>query len=325
MNRVIGLIISGLGHILVFASLQFPAFGEPCNPNDPRLLKPDLKALPPVRARVVERQGVRRLYFTTKIANLGQGPLIVEGKTVDTPAGPVTKANQILRRSDGSTCTHDAGTFEFHKSHNHFHVNDFAEYQLRKDDPFTGPIVARAAKVSFCLIDIEPLRAPFPQRQVVANCGVQEGVQGISPGWADVYDDFYPDQFIELDLCRTDGGVPPGQYYLLNVANPSGVLLEESDDLASNAGVISITVPARVGNMSPSVPGLCPTPPTAVPPAPATTPPGVGPTKTPTPVPTFTPTPTVRGPIRKARRPRPTRPPRPPRAPRPPRRPGPHG
>lgn len=312
MRGVIRTAIGTLGLGLFLGSFHLPAFAEPCDPNDPRLLKPDLKALPPVRARVVERQGVRRLYFTTKIANVGQGPLIVEGKTVNTPGGPVTKATQILRRTDGTTCTHDAGTFEFHKSHNHFHVNDFAEYQLRKDDPYTGPIVARAAKVSFCLIDIEPLRAPFPQRQVFANCGVQEGVQGISPGWADVYDDFYPDQLIELDLCRTDGGVPPGQYYLLNVANPDRVLLEESDDLVSNAGVISITVPARVGNMPPRVPGLCPTAPTA----PSSTPTGIVPTRTPTPVPTFTPTPTSR---------RPSRQPRPPRPPRPPRRPGPHG
>jgi len=299
-----------LGALPLLTGLR-PGLAEPCNPNDPLLLKPDLKAMPPLRARVVERQGVRRLYFTTKIANLGQGPLIVQGKTEQTPQGPVTRATQILRRSDGTTCTHDAGTFEFHKSHNHFHVNDFAEYQLRKDDPYTGPIVASAAKVSFCLIDIEPLRVPFPQRQVFANCGAQEGTQGISPGWADVYDDFYPDQFIELDLCRSDGGVPPGQYYLVNVANPNRVLLEENDDLAANAGVVSITVPARIGNLPVSVPGLCPTPPGN-----PATPTGPVPTRTPTIAPTVTPTPTLR---------RPERAPRPPRPPRPPRRPGPHG
>ncbi len=314
-----GLVRVGLFGCFWLASVgavRSTALAEPCDPNDPRLLRPDLQALPPLRARVVERQGVRRLYFTTKIANLGRGPLIVQGKTEQTPSGPVTRATQIVRRSDGTECTHDAGTFEFHKSHNHFHVNDFAEYQLRRDDPFTGPIVARAAKVSFCLIDIEPLRAPFPQRQVFANCGVQEGVQGISPGWADVYDDFYPEQFIELDLCRTDGGVPPGQYFLVNVANPNRILLEERDDLQSNAGVVSISVPARVGNLPPRVPGSCPDQPTQPPVAATPTRSAAPPTNTPTLAPTRTPTPTIRRPARAPRPPRPTRPPR---------RPGPHG
>lgn len=285
---------------------------EPCDPKDPRLLKPDLKALAPTRARVAERQGARRLYFTTKIANIGKGPLIIEGKTVNTPFGPVTKATQIVRRSDGTTCTKDAGSFEFHKSHNHFHVNDFAEYLLRKDDPYNGPIVARASKISFCLIDIEPVRGFYDgTRQVFANCGVQEGIQGISPGWADVYDDFYPEQWIDLDICRTDGGVPPGQYYLVNVADPDDLLLEERDDYASNAGIVAITVPPRTGNFPVPTDPACPQPP---PQTPTPTPTGIRPTPTPTAPRIVNPRPT-----------RAPRPPRPTRAPRPPRQPGPHG
>lgn len=292
-----------------------PAFAQPCDPADPALVKPDLKAAEPLRARVVQRNGARRLYFTTKIENRGPGPLIVEGKTVSTPFGPVTEATQILWRQDGSTCRRPAGTFEFHASHNHFHLNDFAEYQLRRGNPLTGEVVARASKVSFCLLDIEPIRGMGGRRQVFGQCGTQEGIQGLSSGWADVYDDFYPEQLIELDSCRTDGGVPPGQYWLVNVADPDDVLLEDREDYASNAGWVSVNIPARVGNAPvPSGPNCGSTDPTPVPTAPR--PPG-GPTAIPpTAVPTVrvTPSPTPRivaRPTRAPRPPRPTRVPRP--------------
>lgn len=313
-------------------SLDSVAIAAPCNPSDPTLVKPDITALTPLRARVQQREGSRKLYFTTKIANVGRGPLIIEGKTVQTPFGPLTEATQIVRRSNGTTCEQKVGTFEFHTSHNHFHLNDFAEYQLRKGDPYTGEIVARASKISFCLTDNEPLKdSRFNgQRQVDANCSVQEGVQGISSGWADVYDDFYPEQYVELDICHPSGGVPGGQYWLVNVADPDDLLLEENEDFVSNAGVVSVNIPARVANQPvPPCPGGPSPQPTATQsgPGPTATRPPVGPTAVPTatrPVPTPTsvvstgrPTRTPRIIVRPTRAPRSTRAPRPTRIPRP--------
>ncbi|MBI3782388.1 MAG: hypothetical protein HY270_03195, partial [Deltaproteobacteria bacterium] len=66
-------------------------FAADCDPNDPTLIKPNLRALTPRRARVVQRDGTRRLYFSTVVANLGRGPLAITAKTVDTPFGPVTR------------------------------------------------------------------------------------------------------------------------------------------------------------------------------------------------------------------------------------------
>jgi hypothetical protein len=296
------------GQILLTGMLTLvligPVAAEECDINDTTLQKPDLTALAPRRARVAERDGIRRLYFTTVVANLGKGPLIINAKTVDTAFGPVTQGTQVIRRSNGTTCEHPAGTFTFHQSHNHFHLNDFGSYQLRKDDPFTGPLVAEASKVSFCLTDIEPQRGFDGQRQVRANCGVQEGTQGISSGWADVYDDFYPEQYIDLDLGRTDGGVPAGQYFLVNVADPDNLLIEDHDDVESNSGVVSVNVPARIGGQPF---------PTAT-----TAPPSISPT----PKPTATSRPVITRPPRPTRAPRQARPtivrsPRPTRTPRP--------
>lgn len=270
---------------LLVLLLVAPGRAEECDPADPKLVLPDVKSLEPRRARVIQRSGARKLYFTSLFANIGQGPLEIQSKTIDTPFGQVTKATQIVKRSDGTSCTHDAGTFEFHVSHNHWHLNDFAEYQLRKDDPETGEIIARASKISFCLTDIEPLRGFSGQRQVFGNCSTQEGTQGISSGWADVYDDFYPDQYVELDIGR-DTPVAAGTYYLINVANPLKFLMEKDDSYAANASVISVNVPARIGG------GPLPTATTPVPTATATTQPP------------------------RTRPPRPTKPPRPTRPPR---------
>ena len=281
---------------LVVCAITCPALAEECDPTDARLLKPDLVALEPLRARVIQRNGARRLYFTTRIANVGQGPLVVEAQTVDTPGGPVTQATQVIQRSDGTTCTHSAGSFDFHPSHHHWHLDDFAEYQLRRDDPYTGPLVARAKKVSFCLLDMQAMRGSDGSRQVDGDCTQPDGVQGISVGWMDVYDDYYPDQFLELDTGLAEP-VPAGSYFLVNVPDPDDLLLEVDEDSTANAGFVSVAVRARIG--SEPIPVVM----------------------SPTPTPTPSPTPTLRRPgprPRPTRQPRPTRPvrsPRPPRTP----------
>src|SRR5262245_14082073 len=87
---------SVLTSLLVVCATTGTALAEDCNPTDTRLLKPELVALQPLRARVVQRRGARRLYFTTSIANVGNGPLVIEAHTVDTPDGPVTHATQVV-------------------------------------------------------------------------------------------------------------------------------------------------------------------------------------------------------------------------------------
>ena len=47
-------------------------------------------------------------------------------------------------------------------------------------------------------------------------------VQGITAGWADIYDYYLPDQFIDVL------GVPDGAYILETLADPDGLLSENS-------------------------------------------------------------------------------------------------
>lgn len=275
IGALLGLVMPMLGATVALA--------EECNPNDPTLLKPDLIALPPSRVRVLQRTGLRRVVFATKIGNVGKGPLIIQGKTVNTPSGAVTQATQIIRRSNGTECSYPSGSFEFHASHNHFHLNDFSSYELHKGAPLTGELAAKADKISFCIADLEALRGVDTPRQVLGQCGTQEGVQGISVGWADVYDNYLPEQWIDIPA-----DLPPGSYFLSNTADPDDLLLEEKEDRESNSGSVSVSIPSLIG--APAIP--TPT---------ATT--GNGPP----------PTATSSRPTRPARPPMMNRPPRPPR------------
>jgi hypothetical protein len=240
--RVRGLLALGVLILGVSSSVR----AVECDPNDPNLLPPNLVAQTPSKIRVLQRSADRKIIFTTTVANVGKGPLILTGQTVQTPSGPVTQATQQVWRKDGTTCDHVAGYFVFHPSHNHWHVNDFASYELRKDDPFTGQLVAKSDKVSFCLIDITELRGYNGPRQVFADCTTQEGTQGISVGFADVYDNFLPDQWIDLDI-DPQNPVPAGQYFLVNVADPDNLILETDDNPQDKSGVVSVSVPPLIG------------------------------------------------------------------------------
>jgi lysyl oxidase len=230
--------------IVAVALLSLPlaryALADDCDVNDPTLLKPDLVALPPADAFVIPTSAGRALEFTTSIGNVGDGPLMLRGQTIQTPDGVQTLAIQEIQRSDGTSCTHEAGVFVYHPEHSHWHFENFSDYQLRKDDPFTGEIVRRASKISFCLLDVMRLPGYFTSTQFRNSCASPTGTEGISVGYADVYEAYLPGQQIDLDV---DGDtLPPGDYFLVNVANPQGLIIEKNDDLQANSGVVSISI-----------------------------------------------------------------------------------
>mgnify|MGYP003875573537 CR=1 FL=1 len=241
--------LSLLSFVLVVA-LSSPSFGHldpithpdlpTCAPGDPRLLLPDLVPDPPSKDRTTRRNGRRLLQFTTAVANVGDGPMIIEGKTVDTPEGEMTAAWQLIERRGAGRCARFAGTFVFHPSHRHWHFERFVAYELRDADPNIGPFVADGSKASFCLLDLAVVGGPgpFPVRQLSQlTCDSQEGIMGISVGWKDVYDRTLDEQFIELDM---DPPVPAGSYYLVNAVDPDGLLWEK--DTTNNVSYVRSTV-----------------------------------------------------------------------------------
>ena len=200
-----------------------------CEPDDPDLLLPDL--VPDVPGTVFEtRKGDHRLIqFTTSVANLGDGPLLIEGRTVSVADGLRTHAWQLINRRDGSRCANAAGTFSFHVAHNHFHFDDYVAYELRSENPVDGPLATIGIKASFCLLDTERVRGfTLPRQLDVTNCDSQEGIYGISVGYKDIYDRTLPEQDVDLDP-ENGPSVPRGDYFIVNDVDPDNFLWETDD------------------------------------------------------------------------------------------------
>jgi hypothetical protein len=164
--------------------------------------------------------GRRLLRLSTSTPNLGVGPLEIRGSTVI--SADRQDVVQRVYRSDGTFWERPAGTSTYHTSHAHIHFDDWAVYRLRmrQSESSGGDVVATGAKTSFCLRDLVslPTAAPSPRYE---TCG--QAVQGISPGWADVYDLELPDQWIDITH------VPNGNYWLECEVDPDNRILESAE------------------------------------------------------------------------------------------------
>jgi hypothetical protein len=178
--------------------------------------------------------GRRLLRFATAVPNIGDGPLELRGGATNPDGGQVV-FQRIYNDAERFT-DREAGTFTFHEEHGHIHFDDYAQYNLRAvtEDDGVGDVIATGGKVSFCLLDVAPYdrRLPgHPRREQYNSCG---STQGISVGWADVYDSALPDQWIDV----TD--VPDGTYWLEAVVDPSNLIVES--DETNNVTRIQITL-----------------------------------------------------------------------------------
>ena len=190
---------------------------------------------------------------------------------------------QRVYRSDGGFDERFAGEWEFHPAHQHYHYTGFGlsrlwaasadgqrlgaspvrerRLHLKGKGHTEGPppdLIRSGRKVSFCLADTEldgwlkkgtgprTFLAPdclFPAFSDATNDYL---IQGITPGWADVYDWYLPDQFIEVS------GVPDGYYILETIADPDNTLLEADETNNCGAVLIRLTqmdTPARAAEI----------------------------------------------------------------------------
>lgn len=219
-------------------------------------LQPDLVTLPMTQEHLAtELSGSRTLLrITNEIGNRGTGPLEVVPSEIssdcDGDADPVNDRDAIQRifdDADGSgsfdreldpvAVERRFGCMRFHPAHDHWHVLDFARYELRRE-PGGKPAV-RKRKVGFCLTDSRrafegpssPLEPVYPiepgDQPAQRGCQAAE-TQGLSSGWADVYLLDIPGQ--ELDVSA----LPKGRYCLISTADPRD-LIDERDESNNSA------------------------------------------------------------------------------------------
>lgn len=175
------------------------------------------------------------LRLTTAMANVGDGRMELRGGAT---IGDTQEVYQRIYDTDGTFTDTLAGTFIYHPEHGHIHFEDFAEYRLRTvlSDGSVGDVIASGEKVSFCLLDVDRYDTTGPASPYFLTCGQ---VQGISVGWADVYDRGLPGQSIDIT------GVADGQYWLEVIVDPANRLIES--DETNNVARILIDLQRPVG------------------------------------------------------------------------------
>ena len=216
---------------------------------------PDLVADPPAWA-VLETyahpDGTNHLLlrFEGYLHNQGTGALEVRGSGPS--GGRMSATAQRVYRSNGTWADDSSRgiqmVWEPQDGHDHWHIQHAARYSLWSAD--RTAMVAPAMKVGFCLIDSRHIdsHGPGSQRYSTAdngycaqgNANVSSLVEGISPGWRDVYVSDLAFQWVDV----TD--VQPGTYWLRSEVDPDNWARESNEANAGAFAVKSSTIPGYV-------------------------------------------------------------------------------
>jgi hypothetical protein len=200
------------------------AAGGPQQDEPSALILPDLRTLTPfdLQLQVLQGSGVRRLRFANTIWNSGPGDLDLHAAPFTLPGG--VRVFQNIPTNDGDSVTLEAGVFDFHPAHGHWHWEGFGLYQVLavSETGQAGQVVAQSDKVGYCLIDVDPMPGP----EEVADPFYTSCVwtrQGITAGWTDTYEAHIGGQFVDVSA------LPDGLYILRSTVDPDNIILELDD------------------------------------------------------------------------------------------------
>jgi hypothetical protein len=196
---------------------------------------PDLRTLPPFDAHLgtsfVNGENHYVVRFSNEVWNAGTGPFELHG-VPHFPIDGLFDASQWIYDDTAGVTIQPVGTFAFHPSHQHFHFDGFARYQLWTQTGFDraqatgftkGSPLYTSPKVSFCVLDIDQVDAASgPPTSVYRTCS--PAMEGISAGWGDVYDYLLPDQWVDV------GQTPlrDGKYVIRSIADPDNLIYESA-------------------------------------------------------------------------------------------------
>lgn len=244
--------------IAAAATLSFTSVPGSASAHRHELL-PDLDQVAPsdllVKKLSTARGTLFRLGFAAATMNRGRGPLTLHGFRRGKDLKRM-QVDQLVRRADGSSrLIREVGgmTYVVHPDHRHWHLIDFARYELRPSGGVNDR-VRRDRKTGFCLGDryvapkgeLLPDFQPFPAQGDTCGLGKPrlDGLfAGISVGYGDRYAAHLEGQYIDIT------GAPAGQYELVHTANPARRLLESNYRNNSASALITLRWPAGSGSV----------------------------------------------------------------------------
>ncbi|RPI81182.1 MAG: hypothetical protein EHM41_21145 [Chloroflexi bacterium] len=225
-------------------TVNIPGTGEV---DKSTLLLPDLITLPPFDLRYIidDEHDHKYIRFSNAVYNNGTGDMEFFGE-MDSD-GKTINVTQWISTTTGSYVTLEVGEFIFHQVHNHYHWEEFSDYQVWSTDESFNIIepVATSDKVSYCLRDFEPVKDLIPDYEAPEitpkwpkydSCYWKH--QGLSVGWSDTYKEEVAGQVV--DISELENGV----YALISTADPANKL-QEADEY-NNTAVIYFKIEGRI-------------------------------------------------------------------------------
>lgn len=179
-------------------------------------------------------ENTRLLRLTNYIMNWGPGRLEILGESDHVTQRTVV--TQHVYRANGTFTNHPAGIFVFHPAHDHWHLENFARYEVWSLNPEGGLLenVALAAKVSYCLRDTGRSTLPgTPAEPLYVEC--LNKLQGINIGWIDSYEYDIPDQTVDITALAD------GVYAVRCIVDPGDLFLEANEKNNTSLSYIHIT------------------------------------------------------------------------------------
>jgi concanavalin A-like lectin/glucanase superfamily protein/fibronectin type III domain protein/lysyl oxidase len=246
-------------------------------------LYPDLQTLPPHELDLdrtdvsADGSGVMHnvLRFSNTTWNNGEGRAEIRAQ-ID----PVTKEGPAVERvqdTDGNFAEYPVGRLYYHAAHDHYHFDDWGEYQLWTRAAYDsweasgraiGNAVFIGSKTTSCMMDVEIVgnlpNTPYPSQFPGTGCGAPNSqgliVEGLSVGWGDTYESSRSEQWIDLDQQT----LPDGDYVLRSVADPNNRVYESPakgdparESAADNESILPFTIAG--GQIADSNPPEAPT------------------------------------------------------------------
>jgi hypothetical protein len=200
------------------------------------LLLPDLVTSVPAEVYVqYSLAGVKELRFSTLVENIGPGPLQIQGELNERETEAA--ATQVITTEHGNQEARFAGDLELDEAHGHWHLEKFALFELWPYQPgqTTPATLAGGSKITFCLMDqfpVEPGPVNAAPEPTFIECNWR--MQGISPGWSEIYDATLPGQSLDID------GLPDGLYTFRATIDPDNNLFESDEDNNAISVVLDI-------------------------------------------------------------------------------------